>query len=167
VLRRRDRHGLAVHQDLARVGRVEAVEDAHQRRLPGAVLAEQRMHLAAAQVEVDVVVGEHPRELLRDPAELEDRGRRVHRAIKQQSGPGGPLCPYRVTAGTYPPATTVGGFSFPLMICAFSLAICVSHAFFKWAFGLILPSPTPPFFRLKTRSLPPLKPPLLAPLTAR
>jgi hypothetical protein len=38
-----------------------------------------------------VVVGEHARELLRDPAELEDRGR-VHRAIKQQSGPGGPLC---------------------------------------------------------------------------
>ena len=49
------------------------------------------MDLAAAQVEIDVVVGEHPGELLRDPAELEDRGL-VHRAIKQQSGPEGPPC---------------------------------------------------------------------------
>jgi hypothetical protein len=38
-----------------------------------------------------VVVGEDSGELLRDPAKLEDRGR-VHPAIKQQSGPGGPLC---------------------------------------------------------------------------
>jgi hypothetical protein len=69
--------GLAVHQDLSGVGRVEAVKDAHQRRLAGAVLAKERVHLPAAQVEVDVVVGEDSGELLRDPAKLEDRGR-VH-----------------------------------------------------------------------------------------
>ena len=41
-------------------GVVEPVEDVHQRRLAGAVLAEQRVHLAAAEVEVDVVVREMP-----------------------------------------------------------------------------------------------------------
>ena len=41
-----ERDRLAVEQDLARVGLVEPVEDVHQRRLAGAVLAEQRVHLA-------------------------------------------------------------------------------------------------------------------------
>ena len=77
VLRRVDRHRLPVHEDLARVRGVEPVEDAHQGRLAGAVLAEQGVYLAAPQVEVDVVVGEHARELLRDSAQLED-GRFVH-----------------------------------------------------------------------------------------
>ncbi len=53
---------------------VEAVEDVHERRLSGAVLAEERVDLATTEVEVDVVVREHPGELLRDPAELENRG---------------------------------------------------------------------------------------------
>ena len=43
-------------------GPVEAVEDVHQRRLAGAVLAEQRVHLAAPQVEVDAVVRDDARE---------------------------------------------------------------------------------------------------------
>ena len=67
-------------EDLALVRVVEPVEDAHERRLAGAVLAEQRVHLAVAQVEVDVVVREHARKLLRDPVELEDDGRLAHRA---------------------------------------------------------------------------------------
>ena len=50
----------------------EPVEDVHQRRLAGAVLAEQRMDLAAADVEVDVVVGDDPRVALGDAAHLED-----------------------------------------------------------------------------------------------
>ena len=54
--RRRHLDDLAVDDDLALVGVVEAVEDVHQRRLAGAVLAEQRVHLAAAEIEVDVVV---------------------------------------------------------------------------------------------------------------
>src|SRR5207253_11031770 len=33
-----------------------SVEDVHQRRLPGAVLAEQRVHLAGKEVKVDAVV---------------------------------------------------------------------------------------------------------------
>ena len=41
-------------------------------RLAGAVLAEQAVHLAAAQVEVDLVVGEEPRKSLGDAPRLED-----------------------------------------------------------------------------------------------
>ena len=62
----------AVEQDPPLVGRVEPVEDVHQRRLAGAVLAEERVHFARPEVEVDVVVGEHSREPLRDPLERED-----------------------------------------------------------------------------------------------
>ena len=58
--------------DLALVRVVEAVQDVHQRGLAGAVLAEQRVHLAAAEIEVDVVVREDAREALGDPLELED-----------------------------------------------------------------------------------------------
>ena len=50
--------GLPLIADLALVRVVEPVEDVHQRRLAGAVLAEQRVHLASAEVEVDVVVRE-------------------------------------------------------------------------------------------------------------
>ena len=63
--------GLAVQQDLACIGLVEPVQDVHQRRLARAVLAEQRVHLAATDVEADVVVGEDPGELLADPPHLE------------------------------------------------------------------------------------------------
>ena len=72
VLGRRERRLLPVEEDLPRVRVVEPVEDVHQRRLAGAVLAEQRMHLAGGDVEVDVVVGEHAGEALGDPAELEN-----------------------------------------------------------------------------------------------
>ena len=54
--------GRAVEQDLAGVGPVQPGEDVHQRALAGAVLAEQGVDLARAQVEVDVVVGDDARE---------------------------------------------------------------------------------------------------------
>ena len=72
VLGRRERDGLAVDDDLSLVRPRQAVEDVHQRRLAGAVLAEQRVHLAAPQVEVDVVVGDDSRVALGDPPQLED-----------------------------------------------------------------------------------------------
>ena len=40
----------------------QPVEDVHQRRLAGAVLAEQGMDLARAGLEVDVVVGDDARD---------------------------------------------------------------------------------------------------------
>ena len=72
VLRGAEDDGLALQQDLPLVGLVEAVEDVHERRLAGAVLAEEGVHLALAHVEADVVVGDDAREPLRDPTHLED-----------------------------------------------------------------------------------------------
>ena len=63
--------GLAVDEDLALVVLVQPVEDVHQRRLAGAVLAEQGVDLAGLDRQVDVLVGDDPGEALRDPAELE------------------------------------------------------------------------------------------------
>ena len=50
--RRAEAHRLPADLDLALVRVIEPVEDVHQRRLAGAVLAEQRVHLALAEVEV-------------------------------------------------------------------------------------------------------------------
>ena len=49
-----DDHGLAVHRDRAFVRLMDAGQELHERALPGAVLADQRMHLARTQVERDV-----------------------------------------------------------------------------------------------------------------
>jgi hypothetical protein len=70
---------------------VEPVEDVHERRLAGAVLAEQRVHLAGGHVEVDVVVGQHAGEALGDPAKLQNRWL-VHdgRFCHAEDGPCGP-----------------------------------------------------------------------------
>ena len=80
---------LAVDPDLALVRVVEAVDDVHQRRLAGAVLAEQRVHLALAQVEVDAVVRDDAGEALRDPTKLEN-GPLVHRGDSMALAAGGP-----------------------------------------------------------------------------
>ena len=66
-----------VEQDLALVGVVEAVEHVHQRRLAGAVLAEQAVDLARLDHEVDVVVGDESAEALRDAAEFELHSRPI------------------------------------------------------------------------------------------
>ena len=56
----------AGHADRALVGHVVAEQDVHQRGLAGAVLAEQREDLAAAQLEVDRLVGDERAEALVD-----------------------------------------------------------------------------------------------------
>ncbi len=68
-VRQRDR--LAAPADLALVGLVRAGQHLDQRRLAGAVLAEQAVHLAGADVEVDAAERPHARELLHDAAHLE------------------------------------------------------------------------------------------------
>jgi hypothetical protein len=50
---------------------VEAVEDVHQGRLAGAVLAQQGVDLALLDGEVDAVVRDDPWKPLADPLELE------------------------------------------------------------------------------------------------
>ena len=59
-------------QDLARVGLGQPVEHVHQRALAGAVLAQQRQHLAAAHREIDIAVRDHAAVALGDAAKLEE-----------------------------------------------------------------------------------------------
>src|ERR1700680_583243 len=54
-----ERYRVALHLDDALVARMHAGEDFHQGALAGAVLAHQRMHLAASEVEVDVAYRRH------------------------------------------------------------------------------------------------------------
>ena len=59
--------------DLAAIGLVVAGEHLHQGRLAGAVLAEQRVDLAGAHLERDVVERLHPGERLGDAVDVEER----------------------------------------------------------------------------------------------
>ncbi len=59
VLRTMDAHLLTAHEDPPGVGRIGTGEHLDQRALAGAVLTEQHMHLATAQVEVDTVERDH------------------------------------------------------------------------------------------------------------
>ncbi len=56
VDRRVDLRELAVDADLSFVGMVDPVEHLHQGALAGAVLAEQGVHFAGPQIQIDVVV---------------------------------------------------------------------------------------------------------------
>ena len=84
-----------VHAEHAGVGRVDAGEQLHERRLAGAVLAHEREHLAEAQLEAHVVERLHAGESLAHALELEERGgcRGVHRAAR--SGPASRTTPLR------------------------------------------------------------------------
>ena len=79
VARRAERHLFAAEEDLALVRVVQPGEDVRERRLAGAVLTQQGVHLALGRLEVDAVVCDHAREPLRDPAELDggSHGRRA------------------------------------------------------------------------------------------
>ena len=59
---------LAANADRARVRAVDAGEDLHQRRLAGAVLADQRVDLAGPEIEPGVVEGVDARERLLIPS---------------------------------------------------------------------------------------------------
>ena len=48
-------HGTLAEIDLPRVARQQSVEDVHQRRLAGAVLAHERVHLARSDVQARIV----------------------------------------------------------------------------------------------------------------
>ena len=70
-------HRLAVPSHAAFVGLDRAVDDLHQRRLAGAVLAQHRVGLARLHGQRDVVVGHHRRVALGDALQLQ-AGRRGH-----------------------------------------------------------------------------------------
>ena len=73
VVGRREGDRLAEELDLARVGAVRAGQDLEQRRLAGAVLAEQGVDLGRPDFEMDVLERLHAGEALADAGHLEDR----------------------------------------------------------------------------------------------
>jgi hypothetical protein len=80
ILRPVDRDRLAVEEDLTVVDRVDPGDAFDQRGLAGAVVADERHHLAFANLEVDRLQCLHGSEALGDPTEFEGRrGCRVHR----------------------------------------------------------------------------------------
>ncbi len=72
--------------DLALVRPVEAREDVHQGRLPGAVLPEERVDLPGRDLERHVLVRDDAREPLRDPAHCHGRPFRDGRGYLVRSG---------------------------------------------------------------------------------
>ena len=66
-------HALAVQEDLALVRLERARQRLDQRRLAGAVVADDREDLAGVELEVGAVQGDDVAEALDEPARLEDR----------------------------------------------------------------------------------------------
>ena len=79
---------LAIFLDRALLRLIQAEQDAHQRGLARAVFTEQRMDLAAPQLQGDVVVGLDPWEFLRDVQHLDHvfRSRQTHHSFSRFVG---------------------------------------------------------------------------------
>ncbi|MEY9883986.1 hypothetical protein ABIA43_005520 [Bradyrhizobium sp. USDA 328] len=75
--------------DNAGISRKNAGDDLDQRGLAGAVLAEQRMDLAGAQREVDLLQGTHGAKALADPAHLKERRSRIGAVFHRNVTPAG------------------------------------------------------------------------------
>src|SRR5690606_23389412 len=73
VPRAGDPHRCAVHEVLPRVRLLHPGENLDQRRLAGAVLAEEGVHLTRPDLELDAVERDDARVALLDPSQLEDR----------------------------------------------------------------------------------------------
>jgi hypothetical protein len=87
VLRRVDANRLAVELDLAGVGRHDPGEDLHQRRLAGAVLADDGVDRAARDVQVHAVERLHAAEALREAADADGEwGGRARGPVLQTRG---------------------------------------------------------------------------------
>ena len=74
----------AADTDLAAVRMIEAIKDRHQGRFAGAIFADDSVHAAAPDAQVDVAVGVHRTEVFVDLDQFD-------RKISVSSGPGGPL----------------------------------------------------------------------------
>src|SRR5437016_9079158 len=71
VARRADLAHLPIDEDVAAVRCVEAIRDAHGRRLARAVLADDCVDGARGDGDVEMIIGQHGAEALRDAAQLE------------------------------------------------------------------------------------------------
>ena len=70
-----DRHSLAVDDDIAPVGLVEAVEDRHQGRFSGAVFTDNAVNGALANGQVDILIGMDKAKALVDATQLDGNNR--------------------------------------------------------------------------------------------
>ena len=84
VARAPEMHRLAVDQDLAGARAIDPGEDLDQRRLAGAVVAEEAMHLSGMDLDVDVAKRDDRAEMLRHAAKL-DGGNNAHPAFLSPS----------------------------------------------------------------------------------
>ena len=88
IARALDIHSVAVDSNLAAVFAVRTAEDLHQRRFAGSVLAEQHVHFAGVQRQVDAVERDDAGKCLADPGHLEHWSR-AHRTGISSGGPPG------------------------------------------------------------------------------
>src|SRR6267142_898854 len=65
-----NRDRLTIDHDRTLVGLIHAADDLHQRRLAGAVLANQGDHFTAIDLQVDFIERDNTRKPFADPAEL-------------------------------------------------------------------------------------------------
>src|SRR5688572_7924284 len=86
IARALDIHSAAVDSNLADVFAVSAAEDLHQRRLTGPVLAEQHVHFAGVQRQIDAVERDDAGKRLPNASHLEDA---AHRTGISYGGPPG------------------------------------------------------------------------------
>jgi len=66
--------GVAIHGNFAAIGLLNAGQDVHQGRFPGAILAQQGMNPAGINIKIDVAVGYDAGEHLADPPQGDQRG---------------------------------------------------------------------------------------------
>ena len=85
VLRAADSLGLTLDEEPAVVGLDDTRQDLHERRLAGAVLADERVHRPGLDREADVVQGLHTAVALRNLDELDERGHRGYAAVTPPS----------------------------------------------------------------------------------
>ena len=152
----------ALDRDRPGVRPVQSGEDPDQRRLSGAVLPEQAVHLAAAERQVDPVIREHTREPLRDPGELDDRrvGRCAHpgrlSVLQERAARGGKKTTaggvrdrtdYLISLFTSPALLAAGILIAPLRI--FARAAVISAQVFAGMY-FVFSSEMPPFFRFRS-----------------
>ena len=104
VARGVEMHELAVELDLPLVRAVEAREDVRERRLAGAVLSEQRVHLAGAGLERHIVVRDDAREPLADSDHADGRRRRG-------AGRAGASISHVTERGSFPHRAQPGGWT--------------------------------------------------------
>jgi hypothetical protein len=81
-----ERQRASCEMDLARIRRDDAGDDFHERRLAGAVLADERVHRAPAHPQGYIIERHYPWKALADVAHLEQRASGRVRGLEMHTG---------------------------------------------------------------------------------